>query len=287
MLTNPLDGGNAILAEYHEQEIEQFAGNPHLEALPPILSREQAKERMAYFPPYHPSDRERPAHIREHMAAGLSALRIPLAVHAELESRISRLIRWGYVARNPALASFQQAIDARESALCVEGKGNDIYITGGRVRTGPRPSATGLTLLGTTGIGKTVLTEMVLGQYKQVIVHREYKGRPFTQTQIVYLRLQCPSDGSIRTLIENFFQAMDALHAPLQMETGYHREYVARSASIQRMIPSMARLAAQHGLGMLVLDEVQDLNPRGSRAILSFLVALVNTIGVPVVLAGC
>lgn len=285
MLVNPLDGGNAVLAQYREQEIEQFAGNAFIEALPPILSRERAKEVMAYYPPYHPSDRERPAEIREHMASGLSTLRVPVAVHAELESRFSRLLRWGYVSRNPSLPSFQAAIDARERALRVQGKGDDIYVTSDPVRVGPQPSATGLTLLGTTGIGKTVLTDMVLGRYSQVIVHREYKGRPFTRTQVVYLRLQCP-DGSIRTLVENFFSAMDALHIPLNVETGYHREYTGGKSAIHRMIPSMARLAAQHGLGMLVLDELQDLNPRGSRAILSFLVALVNTIGIPVVLVG-
>jgi hypothetical protein len=287
MHTNPLGAGGVQVARYHEQVIEQFKGNAYIEALPPIVSREQAKAEMAMYPPYDPSEREGPAEVREHKAAGLSeTVRVPLAVHAELDSRISRLIRWGYVARNPTLASFQGAIDARESALRVEGKGNDIHVTGGPVRRGPPPSASGLTLLGTTGIGKTVLTEMVLARYPQVIVHREYKGRPFTQTQVVHLTLQCPSDGSIRTLIENFFAAMDELHAPLQIETGYHRDYVARSAAIHRMIPSMARLASQHGLGMLLLDEVQDLNPRGSRAILSFLVALVNTIGVPVVLVG-
>src|SRR3546814_14919787 len=48
----------------------------------------------------------------------------------------------------------------------------------------------------------------------------------------------------------------------------------------------MARIAAQHCLGVLVLDEIQDLEQTGSKALLSFLVELVNTVGVPVVFVG-
>jgi hypothetical protein len=283
MIENPLPGGWAVPARYHDQEIPAFRGNPFIEALPPILSRKKALRQMTCYPEYDPSHRELEPHIREHLAAGLTSIRHPVALHLDLESRISRLIRWGYVGRNPMLPSFQIEIDARESSLRVEGGRKDRVISGGR---GVNASATGLTFLGITGIGKTAAIEMCLNLYPQLILHSEYKGRPFTQTQVTWLRLQCPYDGSILSLCQNFFTAMDALHAGLPVPTNYRNVYVPQRPSIQRLIPSMARLAAQHGLGMLVLDEVQDLNPQGSRAILSFLVQLVNTIGIPVVLVG-
>lgn len=286
MIINPMGGGRAEPARYKEQSIPAFRGNPWLEALPLMLSREEAKRLMARYPPYDPADRERPAEEREMLAAGLSMLlRHPLGVHVELESRLSRLIRWGYAARNPMDPTFQASVDARGNALEVVGKDENVVINARGV-SGLQPAATGLTFLGTTGIGKTVGTEMTLGAYSQIIVHTEYRGRKFLMTQVVHMTLQCPKDGSIRTLCQNFFEAMDALHAPLPMQTNYQRDYLPKYPAIQRMIPSMARLAAQHGLGLLVLDEVQDLNPRGSAAILSFLVQLVNTIGVPVMLVG-
>ena len=286
MIINPMGGGRSEPARYKEQSIPAFRGNPWLEALPPMHSREEAKRLMARYPEYDPTDRERPAEEREMLAAGLSILlRHPIGVHAELESRVSRLIRWGYATRNPMHPSFQGDVDAREKALEVTGKGEDVMVTARQERRG-HSAATGLTFLGTTGIGKTAATEMTLGLYPQVIVHTEYQGRKFLMTQIVHMTLQCPKDGSIRTLCENFFEAMDALHAPLPMQTNYRRDYLPKYPAIQRLIPSMARLAAQHGLGLLMLDEVQDLNPRGSAAILSFLVQLVNTIGVPVLLVG-
>jgi hypothetical protein len=51
----------------------------------------------------------------------------------------------------------------------------------------------------------------------------------------------------------------------------------------------MARVAALHGLGVLVIDEIQHLSEAksgGSKKMLNFFVQLVNTIGLPVVLIG-
>jgi hypothetical protein len=288
MIYSQTTNGIAVYAEYAEQEIPQFRDNPFLEALPPIMSREEARSRMARYPAYDPADRLKRAEVRDALAAGLSTIiRHPVGVTLELAARISNLIRWSYVARNPALPTFQATIDARERALVISGKGNNLAISGPMKFGGEYgPLATGLTVVGITGIGKTVATEMPLGLYPELIIHTEYKGRPFTKTQVVRLRMQCPSDGSILTLCTNFFGEMDRVHRSAGIETNYQGAYVPNRPTIQKLIPAMARLAAEHGLGVLVLDEVQDLNRRGSRAILSFLVQLVNTIGVPVILVG-
>jgi hypothetical protein len=285
MVINPLAPGKVVFAEYRDEEHPVYRGNPYIEALPAILSRQEAAEKMAYLPPYDPADRLLPSEIREDRASTVSFVRFPIAMHKELQARLSRLIRGGYAARNPRNPAFQAELRARRGALSVEGRGANVVVsTAGSV--GPSPTATGMTLLGVTGIGKTAAIEMCLSLYPELIIHNEYKGRALTQTQVVRLYLQCPSDGSILTLCNNFFLALDKVHASLPTPTRYHAEFMHGRPAIQRLIPAMANLAAQHGLGVLVLDEVQDLNPRGSRAILSFLVQLVNTIGVPVVLLG-
>jgi hypothetical protein len=128
--------------------------------------------------------------------------------------------------------------------------------------------------------------QMVLDGYPQVVIHSNYEDRSFTRSQVVWLNLQCPSDGSIKTVCANFFHAMDAAHSSLRTQTNYTLDFVKSRSTVRTLVPSMARVAAQHGLGLLVLDEVQDLRQRGSRELLSFLVQLVNEIGVPVVLIG-
>ena len=55
------------------------------------------------------------------------------------------------------------------------------------------------------------------------------------------------------------------------------------------MMPRMAQVAWNHGIGLLVIDEIQHLSQAksgGSDTMLNFFVTLVNTIGVPVILIG-
>jgi hypothetical protein len=55
------------------------------------------------------------------------------------------------------------------------------------------------------------------------------------------------------------------------------------------MLPRMARVGALHRLGILVVDEIQNLNEAksgGDKRMLNFFVQLVNTMGLPVVLIG-
>jgi hypothetical protein len=110
MVTNPYVSGNVVEATYTEQEIPRYRGHPFIEALPPIRSMKEAVELMSYYPPYSPEERTLPPEFRQHLAAGISEIRHPVGVHLELESRLSRLIRWGYASRNPLSLGFQESV---------------------------------------------------------------------------------------------------------------------------------------------------------------------------------
>lgn len=274
-------------ARYESQVISAFRGNPFIEALPPILARDEAKSKMAYYPDWDPSIRTHSKEVRVIEAGGISSIRHPVGIHADLESRISSLIRWGYASRNPVAREFQRELDTREASLSISGSQKDLHVGQKRGSTLPKTAAKGLTFLGITGIGKTAAMEMVLSLYPQVIFHREYQGNPFMQTQLVWLTLQCPpAEGSILTLASNFFEAIDELLSPIIPDINFKNSHFGSRPTIYKLIPAMARVAAQVGLGALIIDEVQDLKPRGADAILSFLVQLTNTIGIPVILIG-
>jgi hypothetical protein len=81
----------------------------------------------------------------------------------------------------------------------------------------------------------------------------------------------------------NFFQAVDNI-----LETSYERNY-ATGRRTDELLLKMARVAANHGLGVLVIDEIQRLSyakSGGAEKMLNFFVQLSNTIGIPVVLVG-
>lgn len=284
---------NAQSAIYHPQTVRAYRNNPFIEALPPILPREEALQLMAHYPEYDDEDRHGSAIDREHMASTLTAIRHPVGLHGEIYSRVSRLMRNGYMGRNPALRTFQAEINAREALLIgtgvpeVAGLPPQVRTIGGyTLPTAAGATANGLTFLGTSGIGKSAAMKMALGLFPPLILHHEYRGLPLSRVQIPSINIDIPSDGSVLSLAEPFFLELDTIHHAAGLHADFCETYMRSRVTESRVIPRMARVAAQVGLGLLVLDEVQDLSPSRSRRLLSFLVQLVNTVGVPVVLVG-
>src|SRR6266404_5918683 len=97
----PVFHGSVQNASYKEQLVGRYQGNPVIEALPPILSAEQAAKLMAYYPEREANGDKFPAEIRMHLVMDAIHFVEPLPVHLDLEQRISRVIRDGYWGRNP------------------------------------------------------------------------------------------------------------------------------------------------------------------------------------------
>ncbi|MBV9927743.1 MAG: ATP-binding protein [Acidobacteria bacterium] len=267
--------GRRAKASYLPQEITGYRGNPFIEALPPILTEDEVIEALAYYPNYDEAERRLPSHLRLHLIQSALQLFAPLPIHLDLERRFSRMIRASYQQRNPLSRDFWrdvvEGIEALESSTTVVGNR-------------PRPSPLGFTIIGFPGVGKSTSVESVVSLYPQVIYHSHYGDRDFTHAQIVWLKLECPHDGSIKGLCLNFFQAIDDI-----LGTNYEANYAGGRRTVDEMLPQMARVAANHGLGVLVIDEIQRLSHAksgGGKRMLNFFVQVANTIGVPVVLVG-
>jgi hypothetical protein len=267
--------GRVEEATYRDPLIPSYRNNPFIEALPPIWTAEEAARLLMRYPDYQEQDRARPSELRLHLIQSAVQFFEPLPIHLDLEQRFSRLIRAGYQARNPIAPGFWHDLHQQVQSL----NPNETP----RVYT--RSTAVGFTMLGISGVGKTTAVEASLSLYPQIIFHSHYRNRDLNCVQVVWLKLDCPFDGSTRGLCMNFFQAMDSL-----LGTHYHEHY-ARSGkgTTDEMMPYMARVCSIHGLGVLVIDEIQHLSEAksgGSSKMLNFFVQLVNTIGVPVIPVG-
>jgi hypothetical protein len=100
----------------------------------------------------------------------------------------------------------------------------------------------------------------------------------------VWLKLQCPHDGSIRGLCLNFFQAIDEL-----LGSNQYRNYAEGRKTTDELIPAMKRVGSLLSIGMLVIDEIQHLDQSksgGKDRMLNFFTQLVNSMGVPVLFIG-
>ncbi|WP_246578826.1 ATP-binding protein [Cohnella xylanilytica] len=268
--------GTFVEADYQDPLIEDYRSNPLLEALPPIWDEKTVVQKLASRPKFHASERELPVHLRLHCVQRISRdFFQPLSRHLELEQSISRLIRDGYVGRNPLTPNY--AFRARKDAYELIMKGST---SGYPVNT---PTSAGFALVGISGIGKSSSLLRILQMYPQVILHRKYQGKDMPAPyQIVWLKMDCPHDGSIRGLCLNFLLAVDSL-----VGTKYYKKNVTKNPD--ELLPLMAQAAAVHCLGVLVIDEIQNLQEaKDDRAaqMLNFFVQLVNTIGLPVILVG-
>jgi hypothetical protein len=176
--------------------------------------------------------------------------------------------------RNPVANDFPRNLNARCATLPP---------SSALVSNSARSLPLGFTITGFPGVGKSMSVETALSLYPQVIYHSRYANRDFNVAQLVWLKLECPFDGSPRGLCLNFFNALDQI-----LGTNYEFNYGGARHTSDQLIPKMARLTALHGLGVLVIDEINRLSGLKGAAmrLLSFFVQLTNSMGMPIVLVG-
>lgn len=269
------NGALAQVAQYSAQIVTQYKDNPMIEAQPPIKSKKEVIQALAsYYPHFDPEERYADSHFRFHMIQQLLGYFQPMPIHIDLESRISRLIRQGYVNRNPVKPHYASQL--------VQGHAD---IQSGQISQTVQAFSSGLTIVGISGIGKSTAINRILSLMPQIISHSEYKGIQLSSYQVLFLRLECPPDGSIRGLINNFFVEIDRLLGTTYMDRfGKNGKLSAAS-----LMPIVAQIARSCNLGLLVVDEIQNLSVAksgGAEKMLSFFVMLSNSIGLPTIKIG-
>lgn len=267
-------------ANYKAQDLSEYYNNPFIEALPSIFDEDDVLERFMVTPRITEQDKQSGTNIRYHVLKRVKNFIQPLPIHFEVERRLSTLIRRGYLARNPLNKTFLERIrvlhqlreDEEEAHKYIDERLN--YI---------RSTADSLSIIGISGIGKTTAIERLLLMYPQVIKHEIYKGQLFNRTQIVWLKIDCPYDGSLSTMCKGFFKSIDDL-----LGTRYLEKYGYLNRVTSTMLLHMTSLASMYGIGVLVIDEIQHLlhSKNDQEEMLNFFVTLSNTVGIPTVLIG-
>ncbi|MDZ8064919.1 MAG: ATP-binding protein [Nostoc sp. DedQUE08] len=264
------NGDWAAIAKYNDHKLAEYNINPLVQALPPILSRDEFVERVTEVPDYDSVETELEPQYRFHCIERLSRYFDPQNKTIELQKVIAVLIMQGYIARNILKPEYTRRSRQIYDAI-KDGGGktleNYVYVP---------TSASGLTLIGPSGMGKSTNLLNILSLYPQVILHPEY-----TTFQIVWLKVDCPR--SLKGLCTDIFLAVDRL-----LGTSYFKKFGSRGNSEDYMLAQVAQIAHTHHLGVLVIDEMQNLvNARRNRDdLLNFLVKMDNTIGVPVIRVG-
>jgi hypothetical protein len=261
----------ALQARYVPDAHPLHTGNPLIDALPVIRSDAEWIAQLANVPKVNPQEQTLESHVRSYKVSLLKRLFIPTAEHRRLARRVDQMIRWGYENRPPdspeRTALLQTAYERAQNV------GTAVKI----VFAETQPICTS-SLIGCSGMGKSTGVESILGSIPQSLYHPDYR-----MTQIVWLKVDCPRNGSVADLARAILRAFDRVLGT---------DFVARIGSREGpdvLLAQAAVYALANHLGILVLDEMQNLTVKksgGREEMLNWFQSLVNEFKIPIFLMG-
>ncbi|MEH7125589.1 AAA family ATPase [Bacillus sp. JJ1773] len=268
-------------AEYHEQIVLQNSGNPFIEAIPNRLDLNEFYDRLYSTPQFEPEHLKLGVEDRIELIQQIKpSFWLPLPSHYDKYRMVYNMIKIGYQSRNPLLPMYNRQFAIGWDEILEGGIDENGLNIAGNIQT-----AQSATEIGLSGMGKSKIYERILKLlFPQVIHHHDYKERKLLQTQVVWLIIECPSGKSVGALCKNFYSAVDKL-----LGSNFYEKHGEKGGTIDNLAKRMVKVAAQINLGILVIDEIQNVHKAhsgGDERMINFITELVNTIGIPVIVIG-
>ncbi|WP_176054449.1 ATP-binding protein [Paraburkholderia caribensis] len=200
---------------------------------------------------------------------------VPTPDAIQIAYALQKLIRAGYIERNPFLACNR----ARRRAIA--------RIKLDELRTAPwfPTFARAMVVSGITGLGKTLIVKRALELYPTTHIHGpSVEGGWEQQIQLVHLFVQMSGDTSRLGFLDNILQEIDSATRC----TNYYDMYGGPKSrmSTEKLMVKIGQILSQLYCGVLVIDEIQLRNFSGDQdLVLLFFLRLLN-FGIPIVLIG-
>jgi hypothetical protein len=260
------------MAEYIPSNDPMHTGNPFIDTLPAIRPDSGWTAQLLRNPTPDSRDRELDGYLRSYKVVGVKRLLIPTARHIQLARRFDQIIRWGYEGRNPLLP--ERMVSLQETYARAQRSGKAATI----VFSDSQPICT-FGFIGCSGTGKSTTAEAIVASIPQCIYHERYGI-----TQVVWLKVDCPKDGSVGDLALSILRALDKV-----LKTTHAIDCERKKLNASRLAAKANHLANAHHVGVLILDEMQNLSVKksgGREEMLNWFQELVNDIKLPIILLG-
>lgn len=215
---------------------------------------------------FNPNERELPTPIRRLRVNRLRRFFIPsLPAHRRALIGITSQMFDSYMARNPMTPEGQAVLYGGSTSV-------------------PFRSTISF-VAGHSGMGKSTLMDRILAYAgDQVCRHTRFRGEEFPETQILWLRRNLPEHCTLGTLCSTFGDHTDHV----LRTTLYGGIFSKLKADRSIYLKEIRKIVTNHHVGMLVLDEFQNLSLMGVGAakIIALLVNLRDELGLPIVVVG-
>lgn len=229
---------NTVLTRAAMLQPEIYRDNVLIDAFGLPLSRIEIAKQLLYLPPLPGDTVMAPAHMRKHELGAIRRIHIPTASGITLAESIEFMTCQGYVHRKPT--------DAKTWAR--------LYGLG-EVGPDQSPIQLAASVVGLSGAGKSVAVEKALRLRPQVVTHGQFPGFIGPVRQLLWLKIDVPGSGRIADLVESLTRTTDQA-----LGTEYTKElYSGRQRSPATLAHEWIQKVSCHFLGLLVLDEVQNL----------------------------
>lgn len=264
------------------QQVQDYDANPLIEACGPLPSDRDLANGLTQMPPLPGPLKEVPLYVRRHQVMSVKRLHIPTIEEINLASSIQVMVRQGYVGRDPKHPKTWEDIYASETPEFTMDTSDAAYV------------------VGISGVGKTSAVRGALSMIPQVVTHTRFPTMASGLRQIVWLKVDAPASGTVKDLAVALMAAMQRM-----VDSDRFSDVLHRPDGKQNLLPRWLQGAKTHFLGLLVIDEIQNLfkiqtlrrrrqMKEGERLelriiedeTLKFLLNLTNTSGIPTILMG-
>lgn len=253
-----------VEARYIQQSEPQDIGNDLIEALIPIKSEEESFEVFEYSPFISSCERLLSPEKRALAVLRLDDYRIGRDFTHLIDREIEIALRRCYRSR--------KKFNLNKMAI-LEKTGR--YFDDCEYKKLEGQKTQGFTVIGISGGGKSTTISSALYNYPQVIYHTDENSRC---VQIVYIKVECPADGSLKSFYNS---CLEALESAIGKEIIPNKERMT-IADKERLFK---RYALRWNLGMIVIEEIQQLSIKREDTMNQFL-TLANDTQIPIVYIG-
>lgn len=249
--------------------------NIFLEAMPELLSKSAFENEIKNYPRLPYNLNEKSSEERRKLTDSINQIFIPMNYMYAIYDTLFRGITSNYMSCNTVDTTKQIHLlyNAYKTGKNIEGNFSTQSFSGA--------------ILGVPGIGKTSAITRCLRLIPQVIIHTKVGERSIYFKQITYIKVECPSDCSVKTLAYNIVLAVD-----LAIGSQYYEEIVKYNRlSASALAIKVKIICMNHHIGIIIIDEIQNavttaMKNRQTNPLIKFLVELTNETYASICFAG-
>lgn len=250
-----------VKAEYLPSKNPDYCGNPFIEALPTRLKKKDFYDVFTLNPSLDNSQRLLSCEERLDLVGSTHFFQ-PMSIHWDLYCILHSLLSESYKRRNPCELTHWTAMTSQRA---------DLMKTFRLPVPRPRLSAA---LIGCSGLGKSNVVKRLISLYPRGIIHGIYQRHRLNRIQIPFVYVEARKDCSVRDICMQIVTQVDEIAG-----TNYRTMQLRKT--IDELIAGVAQVLQLYGVGLIILDELQELGPTksgGYSATVSFVLRLTNTI---------